>query len=566
MESGEIRELVIQNEIWIFILIMLAVCFASYCDPSQFRASTTRLKYISGYILYSTIGIGICLFVAAFPDLVISTLAEAKTPETTAAVTIFEVWIEVLPSFAALLLALLLVRFFKPVGLWHGNLLTWIRTLVNIPVEQGLLARQLINGNYNLFHEEQTARTTPLGNVDEDSSDTTSLHDLVEETLQEDDIDKRDWIYEPSNILRYQWAKTISLFQRFERTFSDPRYRAYARLFPTRPDDHRAQFRALRKVVPPIIKRARQHLDCLPGAGVDPGTMQEQQAIRKSFDKEVRELRRKDLDKFQRDLHKDFAGIVHCCSTTAVKRKQLLARFGFEYVPGFRDIAAPLTISFIFLLIIVLGVFPQVATASFNSVEGMLRIFYSMFGAVLIALIIIESPISPSDDYNDDSVQIYQADWERVVTPAAIAFLLGIGVGLLIHYSIAYWLPLEFQSKVGFCYKQPLALIPGVTAAVLTYLMLQRAFPANRWLDAGILSVSLTATLFMMIHNIMPLVNATCPGALVLPPTRAVLVMSSLIGLFIGATIPDWARKKRGQMEEVKARDSKLDADKMAIV
>jgi len=218
------------------------------------------------------------------------------------------------------------------------------------------------------------------------------------------------------------------------------------------------------------------------------------------------------------------------------------------------------------LLIIVLGVFPQVATASFNSVEGMLRIFYSMFGAVLIALIIIESPISPSDDYNDDSVQIYQADWERVVTPAAIAFLLGIGVGLLIHYSIAYWLPLEFQSKVGFCYKQPLALIPGVTAAVLTYLMLQRAFPANRWLDAGILSVSLTATLFMMIHNIMPLVNATCPGALVLPPTRAVLVMSSLIGLFIGATIPDWARKKRGQMEEVKARDSKLDADKMAIV
>jgi len=566
MEPGEIRALVIQNEFWIFILIMLAVCFASYCDPSKFRASTTRLKYISGYILYSTIGITICLFVAAFPDLVISTLTEAKIPETTTVVTIFEVWSEVLPSFAALLLALLLVRYIASVRRWHGDLLTWIRTLVNIPVEQGLLALQLKNGNYNLFHEDQTGGTTLLDNVDENSPNTASLHDLVEEDLQEDDIDNRDWIYEPSNIMRYQWSKTISLFRRFERTFSDPRYRAYARLFPTRLDDRRTQFQTLREVVPPMIKRVRLHLDCLPKPRVEPGTMQEQQLIRNRFGKEVRELRQKDLDKFQRELHEDFAGIVHCCSTTAIKRKRLLARFGFEYVPGFRDIAAPLTISVIFLLIIVLGIFPQVAPANFNSVEGMFRIFFSMFGAVLIALIIIESPISPSDDYNDDGVQIYQADWERIATPAIIAFLLGIVVGLVIHYSVSYWLPLEFQSKVGFCYKQPLALIPGVSAAVLTYLMLQRAFPANRWLDAGILSVSLAATIFMVIHNIMPLVNTTCPGALVLPPTQPVLVMSSLIGLFIGATIPDWARKKRRQMEEVKARDLKLDADEMAIV
>lgn len=566
MTPEEIRELVVRNEIWIFVLIMLAVCFASYCDPSEFRASTTRLKYISGYILYSTIGIAVCLFVAAFPDLVISTLAEARTPETATAVSIFEVWVEVLPSFAALLLALLLIRNVAPVRRWHGNLLTWIRTLVNIPVEQGLLALQLKNGSYNLFREDQTDSATSPDNVAEASPDTASLHDQIEETLREDDIDSRDWIYEPSNILRYQWAKTISLFLRFERTFSDPRYRAYARLFPTRQDDRRAQFRKLRKVVPPIIKRARQHLDNLPGPGVEPGTMQEQRLIRNLFDKEVRELRKRDLDKFQRELHEDFAGVIHCCSTTAAKRKQLLARFGFEYTPGFRDIAAPLAISFILLLVILLGVFPQVAPVIIHSVEDILRIFCSLFGAVLVALIIIESPLAPSDEYNDDGVQIYQSDWERVVTPVAIAFLLGTGVGLVIHYSIVYWLPAEFRSALGFCYKQPLALIPGFTAAALTYLMLQRALPANRWLDAGVLAAALVATLFTVLYNIMPLVNSTCPGELFLPPFLPLVLMSSAAGLLFGATIPDWARKKREQMEKVKARDSKLNAEEMGDV
>ena len=236
-----IKEFFINYQTWIFAVVMLVLCYMSYQDPKKFRASTTSCKYFLGYLMYAAIGISIFLLITAFPEPVSKSLSvsggngEASRFDFIA--QIFDVWANYLPAFAAVALIWVPILVFARVRERHERLLEVVRSLVNIPVEQGLLAQQLRSGKYRLYDED------PLEVADTDAENSKdSIYAAIVRLLDDDDIDDRDRIFERQHNMRSQWVRALSLMCRFEKAFPKQQYRAYSSIFPNRKDEVLQEF------------------------------------------------------------------------------------------------------------------------------------------------------------------------------------------------------------------------------------------------------------------------------------------------------------------------------------
>ena len=92
-----------------------------------------------------------------------------------------------------------------------------------------------------------------------------------------------------------------------------------------------------------------------------------------------------------------------------------------------------------------------------------------------------------------------------------------------------------------------------MTAAALTFLIVQKSIPGRWWLDATILAAAQFAALMVVIYNLMPMFNSPplCDGRPfedTKPPLFAIIVVCTFIGTAIGGTIPNWLRKKQQEI------------------
>ena len=566
-----IKDFFIANQTWIFAVAMLILCYFKYRDPKKFRASTTSCKYFLGYLMYATIGISVFLLIAAFPEPVSRSLSvsggDGESSRFDFIAQIFDIWANYLPAFAAVAVIWVPTWLFDKVRERHERLLEIIRSLVNIPVEQGLLAQQLRSGEYRLYDED------PIANVYSDEvNGNGSLYAAIVRSLEDDDIDERDWIFERQHNMRSQWVRAASLVRRFEKAFPKQEYRAYASIFPNKKNEVLREFAELRKIVPPLIKRVRTYLDSLEGEYIRPGTLEEQQRIRERFGAEIKKIRYDKLNGFIESIHEHFAGMVLCCATTQARRRRIIAGFGFDAVHGFGGIAGPIALSFLLVFAVAAIIFPTFAPQQYFKPEAVFRIFASMFGAVVVALIIVGWTHSRSLGFNNRQANDGHAEWESSVIPTVKAFILGGLVGLGVDLVIRAWMPEHFLVNTGVCYKQPLALAPAVAAAILVFLMVQRFIPPfkklRQWcLDAAILTVSMISALLAVMYIFVPMFNAPAiceTGAnLNLPPVYTVVAVSGFIGLLIGGTIPAWIRRNQELMDEVAIRDEDVDQGAM---
>ncbi len=562
MYLDQIRAFWIDYQTWIFAIILVVLCFASYRDPTKFRASTTGFKYVLGYLLYLLGGMSLYLLFASFPELVAKSLEEFNIdPRFPWLSDVFDIWAKFLPALASLLLLWVLVMYVGPTRRWHVRILTAIRSVVSIPIEQGLLALQLRGGDYNLFDDDRTGEIVG-GNVPgANANDIDPLRKEVEGDFRDDQINEKDRIFVKSNNLRYEWARTVSLFHRYKRAFTDPKYRAYTRLFPGQLEERRESFKCLRKQVPPLINKVRTFLSTLPNSSVKPGSQQEQDLIRGKFGNEISKAREERLDPFLTLLHEDIAGIVHCCSATPIKRKVLIAKLGFGKAPGLGDIGAQLALTFFVLFFVVVFVYPAMVPERLVAVEFVIRIFANQFGAVLVALLVASTvqtgPLGLSGGLQTPSthqVAKTEVDWRSYSGPLVKAALFGAFIGVVVGVLIERWLPTELQSDIGICNKVPLALMPATTATVLTFLIIQRSIPRRWWLDASILAVALILATMGVIYRLMPLFNDTyCKTSF--DPTQNTLLgliaISITIGASIGGLIPSSTRKKQTTLNKV---------------
>ena len=383
MDSEKVAKGFAFGQFWIFGIVLTVICYLNYRNPREFQATTTRAKYFIGCGVYCSTAILFYIFIASFPKLIpplstfIGTLPSLVLNFFTkdfGSDKILQDVMEQLPAFFALTVVLILVRI-KPVRRLHQWWLKNIRSLVNIPVEQSLLAIQLRTGNYRLFGGKQTDMITAGDTLQqsprEDHDDW--LRVSIEDTLRDCHIDIRDWAFTKSSTLNYEWAKAISLYLRYQKAFADPNHRAYSRIFIGQLDEREREFEKLRSMIPQLINDIRRFLD--EHSKIKPGSLEEEHLIRDRFRDKLTILRESHLEPFIRTLHEDFAGIVHCCTTTPMHRKQFLERFGFDYAPGLRDISVPLlTVSALLAFLTVL-IFPNVAPDHLQAPELVVRMF-----------------------------------------------------------------------------------------------------------------------------------------------------------------------------------------------
>ena len=550
MDSEEVAKGFAFGQLWIFGIVLTVICYLNYRNPREFQATTTRAKYFIGYGIYCSTAILFYMFIASFPKLIPSLLLRSISTFFSPVWSLFKIedlsniipheLVKQLPAFFALIVVLILVRI-KPIWRLHQWWLNNIRSLVNIPVEQSLLAIQLRTGNYRLFDERRTDMITAGDALQvspkEDHDDW--LRVSIEDTLRRCQIDIGDWAFTKRSTLNYEWAKAISLFLRYQKAFADPSHRTYSRIFIGQLDEREREFEKLRSMIPQLINDIRKFLDEHPE--VKPGSLEEEHLTRDRFRDKLTIHREYHLEHFIRSLHEDFAGIVHCCTTTPTHRKRFLEKFGFDYAPGLRDISVPLLTVALLLIFLTLLIFMNVAPDHLQKPELVVRMFSFELTAVFIALLVggkhvgncpIPQPVG------------WWAHLEEYMPPIAKAGIGGLLVGFVLNYGIETLLPDGMTSGAAEKHTWPLSLVPATTAATLVFLIIQRStyIPQKWWLDAAILTVALLFSYLIVIFSLVPMATGT---PLDEPPYQFIVIMCVALGITIGGMVPSWWRSKQ---------------------
>ena len=550
MAGGEVwaengaRDYIHIRQLWIFGIVLSGLCYLSYRNPEKHMASTPREKYNLGFILYLTIAIFSYILLAVFPELLLavypdlfSNLKNLGKFNILPNNEIFKGLAEYLPAFVALITILTLVRF-QPARRWHEKLLTNIRTLVNIPVEQALLAAQLRQGTYELL--SNTPVDIPKdGNAPNISPNVEAdewLSDKVKLALRNDLVDKKDWEFEVSDSLNYDWAKAISLFYRYEKAFS--KYLAYSRIFPSQFEERDEKFKELRGEVPKFIIEVRTFLDKYPD--VKRGSSKEHKLIKEQFGEKLTALRDDRITPFLESLYEDFAGIVYRCSSTPIGRKKIIKEFGFDHTLRMRDLSVPLGLTCFFLLLITVIIFPTVAPVSANKLVGAARFFCFELSAVIIAILVADQYLA---NRSDSPLIGGWVHLEEYMKPLAKASIYSLIVGLLLNFVIESLRPGEFN--IG---TYALVLVPAMTAVTLTFLNIQRSYLILQkwWLEGAILAVAIVLAFSVAIYSLIPLIVDKSVENV---PYKLVLIFGPLIGFAIGCIVPSWSRQKQSELK-----------------
>ena len=550
MDSEEVAKGFAFGQLWIFGIVLTVICYLNYRNPRKFQATTTRVKYFIGCGIYCSTAILFYMFIASFPKLIPSLLLPYISAYFSPVWGLFKIdnfsnvildeVVKQLPAFFALTVVLILVRI-NPIRRLHQWWLNNIRSLVNIPVEQSLLAIQLRTGNYRLFDGELTDMITagdaPQVSPKEDHDDW--LRVSIEDTLRRRQIDIGDWAFTKRSTLNSEWVKAISLFLRYQKAFADPRHRTYSRIFADQLEEREREFEKLRSIIPQLINDIRKFLDEHPE--VKPGSLEEEHLTRDRFRHQLTTHREEHLEPFIRSLYEDFAGIVHCCTTTPMHRKQILEKFGFDYAPGLRDISVPLLTVAALLMFLTILIFINVAPEHLQKPELVVRMFSFELTAVFIALLVGDKHVGNCPIPQPVG---WWAHLEEYMPPIAKAGIGGFLVGFVLNYGIETLLPEDMTSRVAEKHTWPLSLVPATTAATLVFLIIQRStyIPQKWWLDAAILTVALLLSYLIVIFSLVPMATGT---SLDKPPYQLIVTMCVAIGITIGGLIPSWWRRKQ---------------------
>ena len=543
MASGEVwaengtKNFLESGQVWICAIVLFVICYFSYRNPEKHMATTPKEKYFLGYVIYSTFAIFFYLVLTAFPEFfqIFVILGDIDFLQGN---KIYEDLHEYLPAFVALITILASVRF-PPVRSWHEKLLTNIRKIVNIPVEQVLLAAQLRQGNYELLGNTpaDVSIDGDVPNISPKVVDDEWLSRAIKDTLRNDLVNKKDWEFKESDSLNYDWAKAISLFHRYEKAFADPKFRAYSRIFPSQFEERDEKFRKLRDEVSQFIIEVRTFLD--EHQGVKGGSLEEHRLIKEQFGKKLTALRDERITPFLESLYEDFAGIVHCCSTTPIGRKQILKEFGFAYAPRMRDLSVPLGLTCVCLLVVIPISFTMVASENVSNLVRFARLFSFELSAVFIALLIADQYLA---NRSDSPLVGGWVHLEEYMKPLAKALIHSVLVGLALNFVIESVRSDEFKMETN-----ALVFVPAMTAAMLTYLIIQRSYLIVQkwWLEGAILAVATVLAFIVAIFFLVPLFGEAVDEF----PYPIVFILAPSMGFAIGCIVPSWSRQKQSELK-----------------